>query len=501
MNRPPQKLVVVGRDAPLWLAVNVLQTALRPAGVEVTAVVLPGRAWLQDVLVTQPALEPLHHLLGVDEAELLRATGGAFTLGQRFVDNGGTGASFFLPHGSHGAPIDGRPFFPYWLKARAFGLRVPLEDFSLTAAAAGQGRIAVPDPATETFWRTDYGYHLPAAAYAAFLKGLAARSRVEVHEARRVTAVLDSGSGSILALDLGDGRRVEGQFFIDVTGEDAALIGGTLSVGRESWRPFFPADRALAAAPQRTGSLPAHGQVQAHGEGWFGYYPALDRIHLTLAYTSDLCGDDQALQVAARAWGARLDDAVVNPLDPGRRVRAWDRNCVALGSAACAFDPLLGLELQALQTGLVHFLSLYPVGGEMGVERDEYNRVAQQAYERMRDVQSALYRLNRWTPSAFWRRAAEGAVSDELRHKIATFAARGEIAYFENESLDEDGWQALFAGLGLEAESYRPDIEATSPETMKREFRRILAFIAGQVGGQMMHEAYLRRVNRTEALA
>jgi tryptophan halogenase len=45
------------------------------------------------------------------------------------------------------------------------GLRpatLPLDDFSLTAAAARQGRLMLPDEENEIYGRCDYGYHLPA---------------------------------------------------------------------------------------------------------------------------------------------------------------------------------------------------------------------------------------------------------------------------------------------------------------------------------------------------
>ncbi|MDB5455887.1 MAG: Tryptophan halogenase, partial [Caulobacter sp.] len=40
---PITEVVIVGRDAPLWLAASVVQRALGPAGVTVQAVELPSR--------------------------------------------------------------------------------------------------------------------------------------------------------------------------------------------------------------------------------------------------------------------------------------------------------------------------------------------------------------------------------------------------------------------------------------------------------------------------
>jgi tryptophan halogenase len=485
----PNAVVVVGRDAALWLAACVLQTALRPAGVTVQAVELPTRLGAADLYASLPALEALHGQLRIDEAALLRTTRGAFSLGQNFTDVSGATPAFFHAHGAYGAPVDNRDFFPFWLKARGRGLGVALEDFSLTAAAAKQGRMLLPDEEIEVFGRTDYGYHLPAVAYVASLKTLAKRLGVTLHQALAVTPTLDA-DGDIAALDLGEGRCVGGDLFVDATGSEAVLMTA-LGVARESWRAFFPADRVLRAQGPRFDSLPPYADIRAWARGWVGLYPSQAHTHVAQVYASDLCTDDQALELASRISGQVLTDAVVSASDPGRRTEAWSGNCVALGEAACAFDPVHGVELQAVQLGLVHLLSLFPVSGEFRAERAEYNATLRDVYERLRDFQSAHHVANRYAKAPFWDRARAASASDVLVHKIATFQARGEIPPSEHETFVADSWRALLTGHGLTPDSYAPMTDRTPSETMKGEFRRILGFIKEQVLKQPTHDLYL----------
>ncbi|WP_197412027.1 tryptophan 7-halogenase, partial [Sphingopyxis sp. HIX] len=89
-------IALLGRDAPLWLAAAALRRALAPAGVAITAVALPSEAGPADLHATLPAIEALHNQIGIDEAALLRTTGGAFTLGQNFTDRSGAGRASFL---------------------------------------------------------------------------------------------------------------------------------------------------------------------------------------------------------------------------------------------------------------------------------------------------------------------------------------------------------------------------------------------------------------------
>lgn len=480
MSAAPNRVVVVGRDAPLWLSAAVLRTALEPAGVVVAAVELPSRLTPASVHATLPPLEALHNLLGLDESALLRSVGGTFSLGANFADLTGRAGSFFHAHGAHGAPIDGRDFFPFWLKARGLGLNAEFSDFSLMAAAARQGRFVIPDEEAEIFGRADYGYHLPALAYAGALKSLAVRRGVEVHQALAAT-VERSEAGDVAAVDLGESRRIAGDLFIDLEG----LIDGP----RAAWR--FPADRVLTALAPALPSIPVYAEVRAWARGWTALHPAQTATHIVQAYASDLCTDEEALQAASAASSVPIKDAVVAVSNPGRRLTAWDRNVVALGEAACVFDSLHGVDLHAVQMGLVQLLALFPVSGDWAWEQRAYNKAMAEQFERVRDFQQLHYAVNGYGASDFWTRARQAPASPELAQRIALFRARGEIAPFEHDSFSNDSWRAVFVGHGVTPDSHAPMIDSTAPELMKHEFRRILGFIREQVERQPPHDLYL----------
>lgn len=490
-TKPIDEVVIVGRDAELWLAACVLQTALQPAGVTVTAVELPSRLSPAGVYVALPALEALHDLMRIDEAMLLGRTLGAFSLGQNFVDATGGSSRFFHAYGAYGAPIDHKPFFSHWTLARRFGLEVSLEEFSLTAAAARHGRMLVPDPATHEYGRTDYGYHLPAIRYASVLKHLAIVRGVKCHETIEVKCHLDACSGAIQYLTLSEERRVTGTFFIDASGGEAALIDAALQVPKDTWCAGFPADRRIVLSGAPFASIPAYAEVRAAPTGWLGLFPSRERMHASFVYCSQLCTDDAALRCASQVAGMPLQAASVEQREVGLRAFAWERNCVAIGAACCSFDPLHDLDLQALQMSLVHLLSLFPVSEDYVAERREFNRLVREGFERLRDYQSAHYLLNAYA-GPFWERARRVHSSTQLAHKIATFRARGEVPLYEQETFPAESWQALFVGHGILPETDDPLAQTIAPETMKREFRRILRFVRDKVEEQPTHDFYLQ---------
>ncbi len=186
-----------------------------------------------------------------------------------------------------------------------------------------------------------------------------------------------------------------GDFFIDATGEAALLLAGKLGVQRESWRDSFPADRVLVAHAPPIPSLPVYADVRAGESGWLAVHPNQACTHVIHAYSSET-SDHAAIVNAERLARLELSGAEIRAREPGRRVVAWQGNCVAIGEAACVFDPIHGVDLQAVQLGLVHLLPLFPVEADYVVERNEYNRNLQAAFERIRDFQSAHYVLNRY---------------------------------------------------------------------------------------------------------
>lgn len=480
------KVVIVGRDAAAWLSANVLHHALGHTGLKVEVVELPSLVRDQDIYPTLPALEAFHRLLGFDEHALLRATAGAFTLGQSFVNV--SAAPFFHAYGSHGVGLNDVPFMAYYIRARQAGLAVAIEDFSLTAAAAKQGRFIVPDKDTQAFARTDYGYHLPARAYVQYLKSAALRAGIVVHSATAVAADV-GGDGHIAAVSTGQGQRIAGDLFIDASGSDALLLRQALKIPFESWRSSFGADRVLSAAGPRLKSLPPYGQIRANAQGWLGLYAAQDATRVTHVYDSRGQSDDDALRGAAVVSGLILGDAVVSPLEPGRSAQAWAGNCVAIGEAACTFDPLDSLALQAVQTGLVHLLALFPRTAN-GPESLEYNRLMQETFAGMRDFQLAHLVLNH-ARGGFWDRARAVVPPDSLQRKLDSFAAQAVVPLDDQETFTSDSWEAVFLGHGLIPQAYEPLADTVSDADLMAHIKRVLGHIKTQVEASHGHDAYL----------
>jgi tryptophan 7-halogenase len=304
-------------------------------------------------------------------------------------------------------------------------------------------------------------------------------------------------TGFITALLVDGSLRLEGQLFVDATGEDAVLIGGSLEVPCEYWHQYFGVDRILAARAPAFTSTPPFAEIRIGRTGWTALHPNQVATGISHAYSSDLVSDEAALESAAATSGAKLTDVCFRRVNPYIRSKVWEGNCVAVGGSACVLDPIHDVELHALQLGLVHLLSLFPVTGQFAVERAEYNRLMRSNYERVRDFQCAFYALSPSRDGEFWQQVRSQVVPSELRHKIATFRARAVIAPLEDETFFPDSWQALFIGLGVVPESWPPAIDTIAPRRLQEEFRRMLEFIKGKVREQPSHSGYLESLCRS----
>ena len=487
MSRPIQRVAVVGRDAAAWLSALVLHTAFGRSGVAVEVIELPSRLQPVDVYDALPTLSALHKLLGLDEDDILKACRGLQSLGQRFSNWSGPAPAFLHAYDRAGIAINNVDFIHYWVRARQQGLNVQLEEFSIGAAAAKAGRRLVFSDATETFSNAGAGCHLDAQSYVSLIRDAALRQGVlrTTGEVQRV----ESRGETIDAVVLADERRVEADFYVDASDDEARLIALLPGGGQESWSAWFGCDRMLAATGKPLKPAPAFAQITAFANGWVGLYPLGDRTAVRSVYSSAAGSDQSVLRMTALLSGLALGDAAVSELRPGARRRPWIGNCVAIGRAAAALEPLDAVELHLIQAGLTHLMTFFPVDADSPAEAVAYNGQMARQVDNIRDFQVAHYLLNQRRDEPFWDRVRGAEPPSSLAYKRDLFAARGVMASFDDETFDVADWISIFVGHGLIPRAYDPLADGLPGPDHIRHFQRMLAFVADQVRDMPSMEA------------
>ncbi|OYX89020.1 MAG: tryptophan halogenase, partial [Caulobacter sp. 35-67-4] len=285
---------------------------------------------------TIPTIRNFYQNLGLSDLDVMRATGATCKLGIRFNDWLKPGSSFLHPFGLFGQDLRGVPFHHYWLRLKALGDESEIGEYSLGASLDKGGKFTQPS-------------RNPPSSLSVFDWALGVK-RIDA----RITRVnLRPEDGFIASVDLDTGATVEGELFIDCSGFRGLLIEEALHTGYEDWSPWLLCDRALAVQSEGSGEPPPYTDVSAQTAGWRWRIPLQHRYGNGYVYSSRHISDDDAM--------AELKGAVPDPLlheprqirfTPGRRLKAWNKNCVALGLAAGFLEPLESTSIALIETGI-----------------------------------------------------------------------------------------------------------------------------------------------------
>jgi len=481
VNRRIEQVVVVGADAPAWMAAAALHRSLGGAGIRVRVIELPTLLQPIDVYSAVPELAGLHYRLELEEHLLFSACKAVPIAGQRF-SNWSSAAPPFIHGYDRPSPPSGASvsFTQYWIKGRQKGLRTAFENFSLGAMAARAGRVPVPTEGAEL--RSSFGYHIDAGAYSALLRHFVTRGGIESKTA--AISDVEIRGDRIAAIMLADGERVEADLFVDASGPRAALIGRLRGAEFESWREWLPCDRMLVASAKELRPYPGFSQISAFQQGWTGLFPLQDRTAVVAAYDSRQISDQEMLdRLPILAKLPISGDAVVSNLRQGIRKRLWVGNCVAIGESAFSLESLDAVQLHITHNCISQLMTLFPVDAGASREAQLYDRIIRRVAINLRDFQAAHYKLNRRFDEPLWDRCRDTAVPETLQRKLDVFTARGRVPLYDDEAFQAESWESTFIGHGLMPQGYDPRVDAMPEQEHIALVQRRLQEIVGLVEG------------------
>ena len=487
MTQAINQVVLIGRDAPVWLTAVSLHKALGPT-VEVLVLELPTLTLETSVYSAVPAIAQLHAAIGVDQLALAAACQAVPVAGQRYANWSRSAPSFIHGYdaGDASQPLLG--LVQHWVKARGLGLKAAYDDFSLAAAAAKAGKVPTPSSVPgET--APPPGYHFDARSYAAAFKSLALRRGIE-HRTGHLAGVKRDGA-RILSVEWEGGEEFNADLFVDVSGVEALLIGSQPHDQTRSWSEWLPCDRILSASSPALSPLPAFSHNSAVRFGWIALHPLRNRTAVVAAFSSKHADVQDLDHLPALAGVPISSDVDVTPLRPSARPRAWNGNCVALGTAAVELEPLDAIELHVVHLGisqLIHWLQREP---DQVTAAAGFNEAVYSAAESLRDFQMAHYRLNRRFDEPFWDEARTASGPESLDVKLQNFRARGTVGLLPEGAFEQMNWASILIGHGLIPENYEPWVDQVDEDEQKHLLASRLREIAGAVGAMPSVEQYL----------
>ncbi|WGL18359.1 tryptophan 7-halogenase [Microbulbifer bruguierae] len=494
-NNNIQRIVIVGGGTAGWMAAAALSKVLKNRFCEIELVESESIGTVGVGEATIPQIQVFNHMLGLDEDEFLRKTSGTFKLGIQFVDWGRKGDAYIHAFGEVGKDMEGIPFYHYWLKEHLRGGSADIGEYTLTALAALQGRFMRSiDAGNSPLSNITYAFHFDAALYARFLRDYAQQRGVIRTEGVVTKTQLHQDSGFIRALQLDDGRTIEGDLFIDCSGFRALLIGEALGVGYEDWRHWLPCDRAWAVPCTGDENPIPYTRSTAREAGWQWRIPLQHRIGNGHVFSSRFMGEGEAQDILMQNIdGAPLADPKLLRFTTGKRNSFWHKNCVALGLASGFMEPLESTSIHLVQSAIARLLSLFPSRHFDQVDIDEYNRQTHFEMDRIRDFLILHYRATARDDSAFWNYCRTMEIPDTLAQKIEQFRASGRIVRANSELFNELSWMEVMLGQGITPRGYHPLVDAMPEEMFAGRMREIKSVIERSVEAMPAHKQFIAR--------
>jgi len=447
---------------------------------------------------TLPHIRAFVESLGLDEADFMRATHATFKLGIEFRDFGAIGETYLHPFGDFARPLNGVPFFQYWLRMRAEGNDASLFDYSLANIMAAHGRFMPPSTDRSSLLSTiSYAYQFDATLFGPYLRKVAeARGAMRI-EGKVVGVDRDPETGDVAALRMEDGSRVEGDLFVDCSGFRSLLLGGTLEEPWEDWSHWLPCDRAVAmpcASPP--GAVEPLTRAIAMPGGWRWRIPLQHRVGNGYVYSSAHISDDAAADALAGSIEADpLADSRLLRFRAGRRRRSWVRNVVAIGLASGFLEPLESTSIYLVQGAIAQLIELFPIGRIRDRDRDEFNWLTDFEYDRIRDFLILHYHATRRDDSDFWNHVRTMRVPDSLHEKIALFRRSGRVAKYSQGLFFEPSWIAVYVGQGILPEGCDPRADVPPAPDLARLMDGLRAQLESAVRQMPDHAAFIAQRN------
>jgi tryptophan halogenase len=455
-------VVIVGGGTAGWMAAAAFARFLNNGYTRTTLIESEEIGTIGVGEATIPPLITFNRMLGLNENDFVRATQGTFKLGIEFVDWGKIGQRYFHPFGFYGQDLQGVHFHQLYLRERKRRVMEDVSAWSMSAVAAAQGKFARPAAtASVPLNQLLYAFHFDAGLYAKLLRQYAEGGGVVRLEGKIVDVGLRGEDGYVESVTLADGRKVEGDLFIDCSGFRGLLIEQALETGYEDWSHWLPANRAIAVPSAYSGQPDPFTRSTAHASGWQWRIPLQHRMGNGIVYSSDFVGDEEAERVLmSNLEGEPLADPRRLSFTTGRRKLSWAKNVVSLGLSSGFVEPLESTSIHMVQAGIAKLISLFPDRRFNPVERNEYNRQVQDLYEDVRDFIVLHYKATTRDDSEFWKHCRDMAIPDSLQAKIDLWKAKGRLFREGLELFANTSWVAVFLGQGIVPEDYEPAADA-----------------------------------------
>jgi tryptophan halogenase len=487
-------IVIVGGGTSGWMTAAALSGLLKKSQYNIRLIESEEIGIVGVGEATVPHIRSFNERLGIDEPDFMRKTQATFKLGIEFVNWARLGDAYIHPFGELGIQLNGVEFHHYWLKLRQLGENLNIFDLSLPIVAAKRGKFAFPARDNSVLSTFAYAYHFDATLYAPYLRGISEKRGVTRTEGKVVDVTLRGEDGFIESVTLANGERVTGDLFVDCSGFRGLLIEQAMKTGYEDWSHWLPCDRAIAAPCRTVEMSVAYTRSTAREAGWQWRIPLQSRVGNGYVYSSGFISDDDARKtLVANLEGDLLAEPRQLRFVTGRRKKTWNKNCVAVGLAGGFLEPLESTSIYLIQQAITFLAALFPDRSFNQDDIDEYNRMIDLEFERVRDFLVLHYHATERDDTPLWNYVRTMSIPDSLAYKMEMFRDRGHVVKYKDGMFLEASWQSVYLGQRVVPEHYDPFVDNLPDEDLKRFAHSVRGLVNKAVDSMPTHAAFLAK--------
>lgn len=485
------KIVIVGGGTAGWMTAAALVSMANKNICQVTLVESDQIGSVGVGEATLPQMKDFNDYIGINEADMMQKTNATFKLGIEFVNWGKIGNSYIHPFGKFGEAISGIDFHQLWNSLK--GTAEPIEAYSFAVEACRQNRFDFPVVDQSEINSTyAYAYHFDAGLYAQYLRRFAEERGLSRVEGKIRSVSQNPDSGFIQAVELESGEVISGDFFIDCSGFQSLLLGKKLHAKWDDWSPWLVCDRAIAVQSERSSFFPPYTRSTAKLAGWQWRIPLQHRTGNGYVYCSEFISDEDARQSLLDDLDAPvIKEPKILKFKAGRYKNSWEKNCIAVGLASGFLEPLESTSIYLIQVAIINLLKLMPGKIPDNTLIDEYNRLVDVEYERVRDFLILHYHLNDRDDGELWRYCRNMSVPDSLKLKMQLFKHRGYVDTYKYGLFAPPSWISVFLGQGLQQLNIDPYVQNIPQQAAENKLRELSARIKRKLDLMPLHSDFI----------
>lgn len=429
MTKVIKSIMIVGGGTAGWLTAGIIaarhRARINNSELTITVVESDNIPTVGVGEGTWPTMPNTLRSMGISETDFIRECSASFKQGTKFVnwDSETQDSHYYHPFDVPQGALEG-DIASYWLNENC--------DKSLASLFTNQEAICDNELAPKTISTPEYasfvnyGYHLDALEFSAFLHKHCVTKLGVKHVVADIESAVLSPSGDIASLQLVDGV-LEADFYIDCSGFKSLLLGGALDVKFNKIDDVLFADTALAAQvpyKNKDDTIASYTKSTAQSAGWIWDIGLPSRRGVGYVFSSKHTTRDKAEQdlvTYIKNSGGNTDNLSFKEINfqAGHREKFFHKNCVAIGLSAGFIEPLEAAALVMIELSATMIAERLPkTQNTLSIIEKRFNETFTYRWERVIEFLKLHYIVsNRTTP--FWQdNKKEQSIPKRLREQM-----------------------------------------------------------------------------------